>query len=207
AGIARATTPMAQLGLGYNPTIPTFQVNTSILYPVPDGTVFGLSQFSDFPSGHPSSTTYVGSVALPLNSTQDFFVGLNLKYLAVSDFSGLTVQNGRGLGLDLGLVYDLRRPEGTIASFALAIKDVDTHLRFDNNNEQTLTRTFVLGAAYQNIPDTRIEMDFDIVDQTQQGSLLHNRLRLGAERFFAERFYSVRLGYDDLFNNDGYFSF
>lgn len=206
AGIARSNVPMAQLGFGFDPYLSSFQFNTSVLYPLPDGTVFALSQFSDFPNASGSNSTYVGSVALPLNSSRDLLVGFNLKYLVLGSVSGLN-QNGRGLGLDLGLSYDLRNPQGTIASFALAIKDVDTEIRFDNNDEQPLARTFVLGAAYQNIPDMRIEMDYDIIDQTLLDTSLHNRLRVGVERFFGQRFYSVRLGYDDLFNNDGYFTF
>ena len=206
AGLARATVPMAQIGLVFNPSSSDLQFNTSVLYPFPDGTVFALSQFTELPSSPTSNTTYMGSVALPLNASRDFLLGVNLKYLALSTMVGSTQENGRGLGLDFGISYDLRRPQGTIASFALAVKDAGTQVRFDNTDEQPVTRTFVLGAAYQNIPDTRIEMDYNIIDQTLQNSTLHNRLRLGAERFFGERFYSVRLGYDDLFNNDGYFS-
>ena len=206
AGIARATVPMAQLGLGFNPATSDLQFNTSVLYPFPDGTVFALSQFTDLPSSPTSNTTYMGSVALPLNASRDFLLGFNLKYMALSTLAGGVRENGRGLGMDFGISYDLRRPQGTIASFALAVKDAGTQVRFDNTDEQPVTRTFVLGAAYQNIPDTRIEMDYDIIDQTLQNSALHNRLRLGAERFFGDRFYSLRLGFDDLFNNDGYFS-
>ena len=206
AGVARAIVPMAQMGLGFDPASMDFQVNTSVLYPVQDGTVFALSQFSDFPKSPTSSTTYIGTVALPLNSSKDFFAGLNLKYLTLSTGDGPTIENGQGFGLDFGLTYDLRQPQGTIASFALAIKDLDTEIRFNNTMDQPVTRTFILGAAYENIQDTRIEMDYDIIDQTLQDSNLHNRLRLGAEKFFDDRFYSVRLGYDDLFNSDGYFS-
>ncbi len=206
AGVARATVPMAQLGLGFDPASQDFQLNTSVLYPVQDGTVFVLSQFSDFPKSPISMTTYIGTIALPLNSSKDFLAGLNLKYLALSTLDGAAIQNGQGFGLDLGLAYDLRSPQGTIASFALAIKDLNTEVRFNDNLDQPVTRTFVLGAAYENIPDTRIEMDYDIIDQTLQNTDLHNRLRLGGERFFDDRFYSIRFGYDDLFNDDGYFS-
>jgi len=206
AGVARATQPMAQMGFGFNPSSDDFQWNTAGLYPFQDGTVFALSQFSDFPSAPGSSTTYIGSIALPLNSARDFFLGLNLKYLALSTEAGGVLESGQGLGLDLGLAYDLRGPEGTVASFALAVKDANTEVRFNDTVEQPVTRTFVLGAAYEDIPDTRVEMDYDIVDQTLQTTDMHNRLRLGAERFFDDRFYSVRMGFDDLFNNDGYFT-
>ncbi len=206
AGVARATLPMAQFGLGFNPSATDFQFDTAVLYPFPDGTVFALSQLSDFPHSPTSSTTYIGSVALPLNSARDFFLGLNFKYLALSTETGGTIEGGEGLGLDLGLAYDLRGPEGTIASFGLAAKDINTEIRFNDTQEQPVTRTFVLGAAYQKIQDARVEVDYDIVDQTLQYTGMHNRLRLGAERFFNDRFYSVRAGYDDLFGNDGYFS-
>lgn len=206
AGVARATLPMAQMGLGFDTSSMDFQINTSVLYPVQDGTVFALSQFSDFPKSPTSTTTYIGTIALPLNSSKDFFVGLNLKYLTLSTLNGSAVENGQGFGLDFGLTYDLRRPQGTLASFAIAIKDLDTEVRLNDTLDQPVTRTFILGAAYESIPDTRIEMDYDIIDQTLQDSDLHNRLRLGAERFFDDRVYSFRLGYDDLFNTDGYFS-
>jgi outer membrane protein OmpA-like peptidoglycan-associated protein len=206
AGVARANLPMAQMGLGFNPTTTDFQFNTAVLYPFPDGTVFALSQFSDFPKSPTSSTTYIGSVALPLNSERDFFLGLNLKYLALSTEIDETVEGGEGLGLDMGLAYDLRGPEGTVASFGLAAKDINTEVRFNDTQEQPVTRTFVLGAAYQGLQDTRIEMDYDIIDQTLEYTGMSNRLRLGAERFFNDRFYSVRAGFDDLFGNDQYFS-
>ena len=206
AGVARANLPMAQLGFGFDPSTTDFQFNTAALYPFQDGTVFALSQFSDFPKSSGSSTTYIGSVALPLNSDRDFFLGINLKYLALSTEIAGAQESGQGLGLDLGLAYDLRGPEGTLASFGLAVKDANTEVRFDNTVEQPVTRTFVLGAAYQDIPDTRIEADYDIVDQTQQYTSMHNRLRLGAERFFSDRFYSVRVGYDDVGGSDGYLS-
>ena len=206
AGVARATVPMAGLGLGITPANSDFQFNTSVLYPLPDGTVFAFSQFSDFPNTPSSGTTYVATVGLPLTSSKDFFLGLNLKYLAFSTPANGTLEKAQGLGLDFGISYDLREPRGTIASFALAVKDASTEVRFNDNFEQPAVRTFVLGAAYQDIKDARVEMDLDIVDQTLVNSNLHNRLRLGAERFFDNRFYSFRIGYDDLFNNDGYFS-
>lgn len=206
AGAARSTVPMAQLGLGYLPGSTELRFSTSVLYPFVDGTVFALSQYSDFPRSAFSNTTYVGTVALPLTASRDFLLGVNLKYLALSTADGVSRQNGRGLGLDLGFAYDLRDPEGTLASFALSVKDLNTDVRFDNMSEQPMVRTFVLGAAYQAIPDTRIEMDYDIIDQTAQSTPLHNRLRLGAERFFGDKSYSVRAGYDDLFGGDGYFS-
>jgi len=206
AGVARATLPMAQMGLGFDPSSADLQWNMAGLYPFQDGTVFALSQFSDFPNTPGSSTTYIGSIALPLNSNRDFFLGLNLKYLALSTETGGVLESGQGLGLDLGLAYDLREPEGTIASFALAVKDANTEVRFNDTVEQPVTRTFVLGAAYEAIPDTRVEMDYDIIDQTLQTTDQHNRLRLGAERFFDDRFYSIRMGFDDLFNSDGYFT-
>ena len=206
AGVARATVPMAQVGLGFNPASSDLQVGTSGLYPFEDGTVFALSQFSDFPKAPVSSTTYVGTVALPLNSSRDILFGLNMKYLALSLPSGGGQISGRGFGTDFGISYDLRRPQGTVASFALAVKNADTQVRFDNNDEQSVTRSFVFGAAYQQIKDTRLESDYEVFDQPYVNGPLHNRLRLGVERFFNDRVYSVRMGYDDLFNNDGYFS-
>jgi flagellar hook assembly protein FlgD len=206
AGIARATVPMGQFGLGFNPSTSEFQFNTSVLYPLQDGTVFALSQYSDFPNNPTSNTTYIGSIGMPMNSSRDLFLGFNLKYMALSILNGMVPQNGRGLGFDLGLAYDLRNPQGTVASFGLAVQNVASDIRFDSTGEQPVTRTFTLGVAYQKIKDTRIEMDYDIIDQTDLTTPLHNRLRLGAERFLGDRFYSVRLGYDDLFNNDGYFS-
>ncbi len=206
AGVARAVVPMVQTGFGLDPSTLEFQFNTSVLYPFQDGTVFALSQFSDFPQSPSSGTTYIGTVALPLNSDRDLFLGINLKYLALSELNNGTLEGGQGLGLDFGLAYDLRKPQGTIASFGLAVRDVDTEVRLNNTIEQPVTRTFVLGAAYQGVPDTRVEMDYDIVDQTLQYTGMQNQLRLGAERFFGDRFYSLRLGYDGLFNTGGDFS-
>jgi len=206
AGIGRATVPMAQVNLGLKPSTTDVQLNTSVLYPFEDGTVFSLAQFSDFPYAPFSNTNYIASAAVPLNSTRDVFLGMNLKYIALSTLSGTTANNGRGIGLDLGLNYDIRNSQGVLVSLACVIKDIATEVRFSNAAEEASTRTFVLGAAYQNIKDTRVEMDFQIVDQTLQGTSLHNRLRLGAERFFQDRNFSARLGFDDLFNSNGYIS-
>jgi len=206
AGVARATVPMAQMGLGFDPATMDLLINTTFLYPFQDGTVFALSQFSEFPKAPYSNTTYIGTVAMPLNSSRDFFLGLNLKYLTLSTFTGGGVVNGQGFGMDLGLSYDLRSPQGTLASFALAIKDLNTEIRFANSYDQSVTRTFVLGAAYQNIPDTRLEMDYAITDRTLDNSGEKNRLSLGGEHFFENRFYSLRMGYDGLLNGDGAFS-
>lgn len=206
AGVARANEPMAQLGLGLDTQSSAFFLNTSVLYPMTDGTVFALSQFTDFPNQPFSRTTYIGTVALPINSARDFFFGMNLKVLSLSDLNGNMVLPGSGLGLDLGVAYDLRRPEGTIASFSLAIKDLSTEARFGDSYDLTVPRTFLLGFAYQNIPDTRVEADFEIVDQTLQNVPLHNQLRLGVETFFDDRQLSGRIGYNDPFDPEGYFT-
>jgi outer membrane protein OmpA-like peptidoglycan-associated protein len=206
AGIARASVPMIQLGLGILPATTDFHLNTGFLYPSQDGTVFALSQYSEFPDSHGSNTAYIGSIGLPLNASRDLLLGFNLKFLALTTSAGSIQDSGRGLGLDLGMSYDLRNAQGTLASFALVVKDLDTEIRFNDTNEQPLTRTFTLGAAYQNIKDTRLEVDYQIVDQILQNSNLSNRLRIGAERFFDDETYSARVGFDGLFGSDGYFS-
>ncbi len=207
AGVTRATDPLVQLGLGYLPANSDFHLNTGVLVPLQDGTVFGLSQYSDFPKSPNSVTSYIGSVGIPLNSSRDFLMGFNIKYLALSTPMGADQVPGRGIGLDLGILYDLRNAQGTLASFALAVKDLDTDIRFNNSNEQTLPRAFVLGAAYEALTDTRLEMDYQIADQVLESSSLQNRLRIGAEHFLDQKTYSLRLGYEGLFNTDGSFSF
>ncbi len=207
AGVARATEPLVQMGLGYLPANSDFHLNTGALVPLQDGTVFGLSQYSDFPKAPYSVTSYIGSIGIPLNSSRDFLMGLNLKYLALSTPMGGQPVSGNGIGLDLGLLYDLRNAQGVLASFALAVKDLDTEIRYDNSNEQVLPRSFVLGAAYENLPDTRFEADYQIADKILESSSLENRLRIGGERFLDNRIYSIRLGYEGLFNSDGSFTF
>ncbi len=205
AGIARDLVPMIQGGVGLLPGPMDSQFTLGFLYPLNDGTVLGFSQYSDFPSGS-SSTAYIGSFAFPLDASRDFLLGVNLKYLALGqDLSGSAL-NGRGLGFDMGLSYDLRNPKGTLASFALAIQNVDTQLRFDDDSEETMPRSFTLGACYQEIEDTRLEMDYLIYDQVLETTGQSDRLRIGAERFFQEKNLSFRLGYDGLFNSDGILS-
>jgi outer membrane protein OmpA-like peptidoglycan-associated protein len=203
AGIARATVPMIQLGGGFQLSPSDVQFQTSVLYPLADGTVFALSQFSEFPDSIPSNTVYVGSAAFPLNSSRDLFLGASFKYFVLSTLFGSTAQGGRGMGFDFGLVYDLRGPQGTLASFALALKDLNSQIRFDNMAERTLERTIVLGAAYQAIPDTRFEVDLGLIDPTMTAPDHRCRIRVGAERFFARKVFSVRAGYDDLLGQNG----
>jgi outer membrane protein OmpA-like peptidoglycan-associated protein len=205
AGLGRTSVPMAQIGLGLISPSGTFDLDNVLVYPLEDGTVFALSQFSGFYNGY-SDTEIIGSAALPLDFFHNLFMGFNLKYLLLSNPTNSIEGAGQGLGLDFGLNYDLRGAGGTLASFGLAIKDLSSQVRFSNTGEESVTRTFVLGAAYDDIKDTRIEMDYDIVDQTLGTSSQHNQLRLGAERFFQDRNFSVRLGYDDLFQSDGAFS-
>jgi outer membrane protein OmpA-like peptidoglycan-associated protein len=206
AGIARVLVPMIQGGVGILPGPLDSRFSLGFLYPLTDGTVLGFSQYSQFPQGASSNTVYIGSFALPLDSTRDFLMGLNLKYLALGEeMSGAPI-GGRGLGFDVGMSYDLRNPQGTLASFALVIQNVDTELRFDDNTEQILPRTFNLAASYQKFQDTLLEMDYLIYDQILESTSQSDRLRLGAERFFDEKNVSVRIGYDGLFNSDGLFT-
>jgi outer membrane protein OmpA-like peptidoglycan-associated protein len=203
AGIARASVPMVQLGGGFQLSPSNVPFQTSVLYPLADGTVFALSQFSEFPESFPSNTVYMGSAALPLNSSRDFFLGANVKYIVLSSLFGSTPQGGRGLGFDFGLAYDLRGSKGTLASFALAIKDLNSQIRYENMAERTLLRTVVLGAAYQELADTRFEADCGIIDPTMTAQDHRIRIRVGAERFFARKVFSVRAGYDDVLGQDG----
>ncbi len=204
AGLAQATVPMGQIGLGLAPQ-GTFDLNNVVLYPLQDGTVFALSQFTGFYSGY-SNTAIVGSVGLPLDSSRDLSLGLNLKYLLLSNPANSVEGPGRGFGMDLGFTYNLRDSKGTLASFGLTIKDLSSEIRFSNTGEESVTRTFSLGAAYDAIQDTRIEMDADFVDKTLGPTLLHDQFDLGAERFFQDRNFSARVGYNDMFQNDGAFT-
>lgn len=206
AGMARALVPMANGGVGILPGPMDAQFSLGFLYPINDGTVLGFSQYSQFPQSANSSTVYIGSFALPLDSTRDFLMGVNLKYLALGENMLGEPVNGRGLGFDLGLSYDLRNPQGTLASFALVVRNVDTELRFDDNSETALPRTFILGASYQQIQDTLLEMDYLFYDQILETTSQSNRLRLGAERFFDEKNLSVRAGFDGVLNDDGVFT-
>jgi len=200
AGTARSSTPLLQVGFGFSHS-GDLRLDTSVLYPFRDGTVFSLSQGSDLPSSPVGSTLVAASVGLPLDSSRDLFLGLNMKHLSLSADLGGGPERGSGFGLDLGVAYDLRRPEGTLASFALTLLDLASQLRFDNNQERSLSRRAVLGAAYLGIPETRLEVDYSLVEKSAV-SPLEDRLRIGAERFFADRFFSARAGLDGAFNRD-----
>jgi outer membrane protein OmpA-like peptidoglycan-associated protein/flagellar hook assembly protein FlgD len=204
AGLAQATVPMGQIGLGLAPQ-GTFDLNNVLLYPLQDGTVFALSQFSGFYSGY-ANTAIVASAALPLDSARDLSLGLNLKYLLLSNPANSVEGPGRGFGLDLGFTYNLRDAQGILASFGLTIKDLSSEIRFSNTGEESVTRTFSLGAAYDAIQDTRIELDADFIDQTLGPTLLHDQFDLGAEKFFQDRNFSARVGYNDMFQGDGAFT-
>ncbi|HVM31711.1 MAG TPA: OmpA family protein [bacterium] len=205
AGLAQASVPMAQMGLGLVSPAGTFDLNNVVLYPLQDGTVFALSQFSGFYSGY-SDTSIVGSAALPLDTARNLTFGLNLKYLLLSNPANSTEGAGRGFGLDMGFMYNLRDAQGVLASFGLTIKDLSSAIRFSNTGEDSVTRTFVLGAAYDAIADTRVELDADFVDQTLGPTNLRDEFNLGAERFFQDRNFSARVGYQNMFQPEGVFT-
>lgn len=99
AGIARALVPMAQGGLGVLPGTLDDQFSLGFLYPLTDGTVLSFSQYTDFPQASNSNTVYIGSFAVPMDSSRDLLLGISLKYLALGeDMSGNQV-NGPGSGL------------------------------------------------------------------------------------------------------------
>lgn len=206
AGIARSDQPLAGIGLGLRPEGMDLLFSTSVLYPLEDGTVFALSQFSDIPHQPYPRTTYIGTVGLPLNPGRDLFLGFNLKYLTLSSPHGDSIDTGRGLGMDLGLAYDLQGPNGVIASFGLMVRDLSTEVRFNNSYDLSVTRTFIFGAAYGGIPDTRLEADGELPDKTLEDSAFHGKVRLGAERFFQEGHFSIRAGYDGLLDPSDAFS-
>ncbi len=206
AGIARANLPSVQGGMGFWPGPSNFDLSLGGLYPLNDGTVFGFNLYSDFPQDSSSCAAYVGSFAFPLDASRDFLFGMTLKYMALGQDLFGTQINGRGLGFDMGLSYDLRDPKGTRASFALVIQNVDTQLRFDDDSEETMPRSFTLGASYQEIQDTRLEMDYLFYDQVLETTGQGDRLRIGAERLFQDKNISVRAGFDGLINSDGIFT-
>jgi len=205
AGIARATVPMGQVGGLYQPDPGGPGFNTVLLYPSRDQAVFGLSQFTKLGTAD-TFTVIMASLGMPLNPTRNLLFGVNVKHITLSEPNGFFRQKGRGLGLDFGLIYDLHLPKGpNVLSFALAVKDLSTQLRFSGTGEESMTRTIVMGTAFQN-PNMRGELDYEIVDPGFSGTALHHRLKAGVERFFRKRNYSARAGYDDVLGNGGHFS-
>ncbi|MGH7739656.1 MAG: OmpA family protein [bacterium] len=202
AGLAMAVVPMAQIGLGMPSSPNAFDLNAVVLYPLQDGTVFALSQFSSFDTGY-TDTSVVGSAAMPLDSSRDLFMGLNLKYMILSNPANPVEGVGRGFGLDCGFTYHVRDAQGEAACFGLSVKDLTSDIRFANTGEESITRTFNFGAAYEAIQNTRIELDADLADQTLGPTHLADQLNLGAEHFFQNRTFSVRAGYQDLLGPQG----
>lgn len=206
AGIARAQVPMLQFGSSFRPDPSAFGLDATGLYPTRDHTVFAISGFSSRIRDASDTVVAMLSAGVPLNDSRDLLFGANLKHFTLRDRSGDLPLRGRGIGLDLGLSYDLHLPSGAeVLSFALAVHDANTQVRFDRAGEQTVTRRFVAGLAYQR-PSLRFEVDYEAVDRVLSESRLHDRLKAGVERFLADRNFSVRAGYDDLLNSGGHFT-
>ncbi len=201
AGIARASVPMLQTGGAYRPEPEGFGLDAVFLYPTRDRTVFALSHITEKIKAVRSISWVVASVGAPLSSNRDLLFGANLKHATLREEG--RPRRGRGLGLDLGFLYDLHLPTGSdILTFALAARDVNTQVRFDGSGEEPVTRVFSLGVAYQR-PDMRIEADYETVDRMLSSSRLSDRLKVGVERFLANRNLSIRAGLDDLLRSGG----
>lgn len=206
AGIGRAAVPLVQLNFGAAASPRPDGLQGTMVYPLDDGTVLGLAQVFHREESLGRVSRFVGALSLPLSEARDLRLGFAVKYFSV-DQKADPQDLGRGLGVDVGMLYDYRWPGSeSVLSFALVARDLNTRIRWRNNGEALLSRFFTFGAAYQPNALWRGEVDLEIFDRVASPQAGRNRLRLGLERFFAERVWSGRIGYDDLLGGEGAFS-
>jgi len=205
AGIARATVPMAQLGGVFRQAPSTSGGNLTLLYPTPDGTTFGLTLMQDGASGANQNRLLGLELGLPLQSNHDLLAGFSIKSIDTR-IAGPGSPGAHGLALDMGLDYDDRLPNGDALSFGLVAKNITGSVRVDPGYDEDVSRSFIFAVAYQDVPRMRVEVDYEAVDRTLSATALKSRLKLGVERFLADRRYSARVGWDDVLNGDGFFT-
>jgi outer membrane protein OmpA-like peptidoglycan-associated protein len=203
AGTDRATVPMIQLGGVWRSGDLAQGGHLIMLFPTGDGTVFGLGVLQDGAQDRYRNRLLEGTAAIPLEGSHRLQGGIGFKILSgrLDDDNG--TRSAHGLSVDLGLIYDCPLRNGDVLSFGCTAKDATSGLHFSNGVEDSVTRSFTFAAAYQDSPWMRLEADYEIVDRGRYGTQLKNRMRLGAERFLAHRRYSIRAGFDDVFDSTG----
>jgi len=183
--------------------------------------------------------TVLGSFASALNLERTFSVGLNVKYLNYNSTASYTVQNtgvtlqgiANGLGLDLGLLYQLPLPQfGKKVNFGLFIQDIDTTLHWQGGTtEEKIPTIFKLGSAYYIDENLLITADMDffndlnisgiplqepltVVDANGNTEVITAlrpepyRLHLGVEGWFFKKHLGVRGGYTGFATMNGRFT-
>lgn len=189
-------------------------------------TAWQLSVMSLMHTGDSSNTkefTVVGSFASNLNLERTFSVGINVKYLnynsAASWSDGVVNLQGiaHGLGLDLGVLYQIPLPQwGKKLNFGLFIQDIDTSLYWSGGtSEEKIPTNFKLASAYYLDDNLVVTADVDFFkDLNISGIPLttpiyvessnvtitaltpqEDRLHVGVEGWFFKRHLGLRGGY------------
>jgi len=205
AGTDRVSVPMLQLGGAYRSGDPLRGGHLVVLVPTGEGTVFGLGLVQDTHPGLVNHQFIQGSAAHPLLSSHRLTGGVALKVLR-SRLEEPRSRSAHGFSMDLGLLYDQPLRSGDTLSFGLVVRDASGSIRSNDHQEESVTRTFTLAAAYQRNPLMRFETDLELVDRGSAPTEMKSRLKVGAERFFRRRHLSARVGIDDLLDSAGSFT-
>jgi hypothetical protein len=180
--------------------------------------------------------TVLGSFASTLNLERTFSVGVNVKYLNYNSTATYQIDppNGptlhgiaNGLGLDLGLLYQVPLPTwGKKFNIGLFIQDVDTNLQWEGGlTDEQVPTSIRLGGAYYVEDNLLVTTDFEFfsdlniagrpltevlydADNNTISSLAPTefRLHVGVEGWFFKRHLGLRGGYTDFATMPGEFT-
>jgi hypothetical protein len=184
--------------------------------------------------------TVLGSFASSLNIERTFSVGVSIKYLNYNSTASYTTTStppvtlqgiANGLGLDLGVLYQIPLPQfGKKINLGLFIQDVDTTLYWQGGTtEEKIPTVFKIGAAYYiednlliaadmdffrdlNISGQPLETPLTVVDEfgnTKTITALYpqeTRIHVGVEGWFFKKHLGLRGGYTGFATMQGRFT-
>jgi hypothetical protein len=165
-------------------------------YPTQDDIHLGFSfsslYFTDLRGAHEDDWT--GAVAIPVTKNRRWMLGSSFHYL----YNDLKTPGGigRGAGVDLGTLYLLPLPRNRQLRFGLSIDDLSTTIHFGNGVEQTVPRSYTPSIAFRYDPDTMVALDLNRVESKLVSNENNLRFRVGAERWFFNRRWALRAGYE-----------
>lgn len=168
----------------------------SMQYPTKDDIHIGFSFsslfFTELQGAHEDD--WSGAIAIPVTKDRRLMIGTSFHYL----YTDLKVRGGigRGGGVDLGGMYLLPLPKNRQLRFGLSLTDLSTTLRFQNGVEQTVPRAFTPSVAFRYDPDTLVALDFNCADGRLVPDESDLRFRIGAERWFFNRRWALRAGFE-----------
>jgi len=178
----------------------------SVHYPTNDDIHIGFSYsnlyFTDLRGAHEDDWTV--AFGIPVSKDRRWMVGGAFHYL----YSDLKTAGGigKGSGIDLGVLYLHPLPKNRQLRFALTFTDLFTTMRYNNGVEQSMPRAITPSVAFRYDENTLVGLDTNFYNMRTVSAEGKFRFRLGAERWFFNRRWALRAGYEKFTTVPGTFS-